>query len=395
MKNRIQKAGCLIVLLLSALAFSNTALAAGPTCKHGVINVGSVSTMTGPVDFSNAPLAAKAVFKEVNASGGINGCKIKYTIEDDKGDPQVAAQAARSLIYNKHVVAMAGSASLIGCEVNAGTYQRKGVLSIPGVGVDPACFNTPSIAPVNVGPYTATTAVAYYGSHYLKDKKVCAFFIIIGGTKEAYRRAIKRWETITGKKIHLLDNTLPVQGDYTPYLIKARNAGCDAVINNGTEPQVVQWVKTAEAQHIHNIDWLFLAPAYTDQVAKAIGDTNQPIYVATEWEPYTQKNSSANADWIRTMKAENRPLTAFSQGGYLAAKVLIQVIEGINGPVTRKSVTHALRTMQPISTPLSGTPYVFGKGKRHAPMQATKIVTLKNGKWKVLTQHWVNLNKAD
>ncbi|HYW76493.1 MAG TPA: ABC transporter substrate-binding protein [Gammaproteobacteria bacterium] len=380
-------------MLLGLLAFSGTASAAGPTCPNGSINVGSVSTMTGPVDFSNAPQAAKAVFKQLNANGGIDGCKINYIIEDDKGDPQIAAQAARDLILNKHVVAMDGAASLIDCEVNARLYQREGVMAVQGVGVDPACFNSPSVAPVNVGPYTATTAIAYYATKDLKVKNLCADFTIIGGTEKAYRRAIQRWEKLTGDKIRHLDMTVPVQGDLTPYLTKAREEGCDAVIYNGVAPQVVQWVKTAEAQHIHGIDWLFLAPAYSNHVAQALGDTGQPIYVATEWEPYTQKGSPANQGWIRSMKAAHRPLTAFSQGGYLAAHVLIDVIKHINGPVTHQSVTHALRNMKPIPTPLSGSPYVFGKGRRHAPMQATKIVTLRQGQWKVLTSNWVRLPK--
>ena len=49
----------------------------------------------------------------------------------------------------------------------------------------------------------------------------------------------------------------------------------------------------------------------------------------------TEKNSPANKDWIAAMKASNRPLTAFSQGGYLAAQVTVDVIKSIDGPVTR------------------------------------------------------------
>src|SRR5262249_44904240 len=152
-----------------------------------VIKVGAVSTITGVVDFSEVPKASKVVFDQLNAKGGLNGCKIDYTIADDKGDPQVATQAARDLIDNQEIVALAGSASLLDCQVNAGFYQRRGILSVQGLGVDSACFSTPSVAPVNVGPYTLSTVMAYYASQNLKRDKVCAFFIIIGGTQEAYK----------------------------------------------------------------------------------------------------------------------------------------------------------------------------------------------------------------
>lgn len=373
------------------MTLSGHAFAAGPTCTDGVIKVGAVSTITGVADFSEVPKAAQAEFDQINAKGGINGCKISYTIEDDKGDPQVAAQAARDLIDNQNVVAMVGSASLLDCQVNALTYQRKNVMSVQGLGVDSACFNSPSIAPVNVGPFTLTTAVLYYASQTLKAKNLCAFFIVIGGTQEAYKQSVLDWEKITGKKIHMLDMTLPAQGDVTPYLIKARDAGCDAVLNNDVEPLVVQWVKTADAQKITGIDWLFLAPGYTEQVAKALAGTNQPVYAGTEWEPYTDTNSPANKDWIASMNAAKRPLTAFSQGGYLSAKVFADLVRSINGPVTRESVSKALHAMHSVKYELSGMPYVFGEGKKHTPMRATKIVKLDHGAWKVVTPDWVVL----
>src|SRR5574337_2108712 len=145
--------GALLPLGLAVLAGSAFAK---PTCADGVIQVGAVSTITGVADFSEVPKATKAEFDRLNAKGGIDGCRIDYTIADDKGDPQVAAQAARDLIDNKKVVAMVGSASLLDCQVNALTYQRSNTLAVQGLGVDSACFNSPSVSPVNVGPFTLT-----------------------------------------------------------------------------------------------------------------------------------------------------------------------------------------------------------------------------------------------
>ena len=387
-------------LLTAALAgiglstIAGAAFAAGPTCKDGSIKVGAVSTVTGPADFSEVPKATQAAFDAVNAAGGINGCKIDYTTADDKADPAVAAQAARDLIDNKEAVALVGSASLLDCAVNSATYSRKKILSVQGLGVDAACFSSPNVAPVNVGPYTLSTAMAYYATNELKAKKLCAFFIIIGGTQEAYKKAIENWETISGQKVHLLDLTLPFLGDLTPYVIKARDAGCDAVLTNQVEPQVVQLIKTVDAQKISGINWLFLAPGYTQEVAKALADSKQPIYAGTEWEPYTEKGSAANAQWIADMQKAGRPLTAFSQGGYLAAELFLKVVASIDGEVTRESVGQALHDMQPLTNPLAGSAYIFGKDKTHSPMQATKVMKLESGAWKVETPDWVALPQA-
>lgn len=380
---------------LAVVGLSHTQAAAAPSCSAGPIKIGAVSTITGIADFSDAPKAAKAVFEQLNAAGGINGCKIEYTLQDDKADPQVAAQAARDLIDNREVYALAGGASLLDCAVNAGAYAKNNVLSVQGVGVDPLCFNAPSVAPVNVGPYTLTTVMLDYATRKLNAQKACAFIAVIGGTQEAYAAAIAAWEKRSGKKITLVDWTLPLQGDLTPYLIKARDAGCDAVLTNQVEPGVVQWVKTADAQKISGINWLFLAPGYTEGVAKALADSKQPVYIGTEWEPYTEADSAANKDWVATMDKAGLPKTAFSQGGYLAAKIMIDTIGGIDGEVTRDSIAEALKSGGEMKYPIAGSPYVFGKAKAHSPMQASKIMQLVDGKWTLKTPDWFTLAKAD
>ncbi len=384
-----------LLLASAAILLAATVSAkAAPTCENGPIQIGAVSTVTGIVDFSDAPRATQAVFQQLNDAGGINGCKIEFTIADDKGDPQVAAQAARDLIDNKGVVALAGGASLLDCAVNAATYDRNDVLAVQGVGVDPLCFNAPSVAPVNVGPYTLTTAVLDYATKDLGAKKLWTFFSIIGGTQEAYAAAVARWEKISGNTITFTDVTLPLQGDLTPYVIKARDAGCDAVLTNQVEPGVVQWIKTADAQKITGINWLFLAPGYTEGVSKALADSKQPIYVGTEWEPYTEA-TEANADWAKTMETAGLAKTAFSQGGYMAAKVLIDTISGIEGEVTRETVTAALKEGKELTYPIAGNAYAFGDAKAHSPMQATKIMQLVDGKWTVKTKDWFVLPAAE
>ncbi len=103
----------LLVTGIMMLGFTaGPAMAAGSaSCSGGTIKVGAVSTVTGVADFSECRKRRRRPLDQLNAAGGINGCKIDYTISDDKADAQVAAQAARDLIDNKEVVAMVGSAS--------------------------------------------------------------------------------------------------------------------------------------------------------------------------------------------------------------------------------------------------------------------------------------------
>src|SRR5215469_17027373 len=191
-------AGTACVTTLAAAACSSSTGSTG-SVSSGSIVVGSVNSLSGPVTFPEASQAAKAVFEKVNAAGGIDGKMIDYVTLDDKGDPATAAQDARLLITQDGAVALDGSASLLDCEVNAAFYAQSGISSVPGVGVDPACFGSPAIAPANVGPYLGTQAILQYGSQQLHLKKICGFFSIIAGTGSAYAHAVADWSAATGQ----------------------------------------------------------------------------------------------------------------------------------------------------------------------------------------------------
>jgi branched-chain amino acid transport system substrate-binding protein len=91
------------------------------------------------------------------------------------------------------------------------------------------------------------------------------------------------------------------------------------------------------------------------------------------------------------MSSANVPRTSFSEGGYLAATLFVDVLKGIKGEIDRASVTTALREMKPIDTPMIGTPYTFGMASQHAPNSSSKFVQLREGKWEVQTSNFVKL----
>ncbi|HEU5031349.1 MAG TPA: ABC transporter substrate-binding protein [Spirillospora sp.] len=380
------------ILAAAALLAAAAGCATGAAAGTGPIHIGSVSTLSGQVTFPEASQAARAVFDDVNAAGGIRGRKIAYTAGDDKGDPATAALAARDVIQNKHAVALAGGASLVDCQVDGPLYDRYAIADIQGTGVDPGCFRSPTISPTNVGPFLGTTLTLYYASEHLGLDRLCGFFSIIGSTGRAYHDGVTRWTKLTGRRLLIEDRSLSAQTtDYTPYILRARAAGCQGVFFNGTEPMDVGWVKAAHAQNVTGIKWLFLTSTYTDQAAKAFGPSGADVVALSEFEPYTDVRSSANQDWRATMTRHRVPLTSFAQGGYLAATHLVTVLRGIKGDITRASVLRALRTLRPLPSGMTGTPFAFGPGGAHASNLAGKFVRPGGSGWTVLTPGWIRL----
>ncbi len=347
-------------LAVTGLALAGCAGGGGGGGEGAPIVVGSVNTISGPATFPEASEAAAAVFDAYNEAGGLNGRTIDYRAIDDKGDPASATAAARELVGSDEAVALVGSASLIECEINAKYYEQEGILSVPGIGVDTGCFDSENISPANVGPYNDMTLTLLYGSEELGLTDICILLEIAGSTRPTYQAAIDRWTEITGKEPLYIDDTVPYgASDYTPYIVKARQEGCKALAINPIEPDAIGQVKAANAQGWDDVTWLYLTSVYSENFAEAIDNAGAGIYVPAEFYPFTEDNE-INAEWRELMTANGIGLTSFSQGGFLAAKYFIEVLESIDGDITRESVTEALRGMEPIENPMVGDPYQFG-----------------------------------
>ncbi|MFD7658750.1 ABC transporter substrate-binding protein [Actinosynnema sp. NPDC059797] len=353
------------------------------------VKIGAIAGLTGNFITAEVAKTAQRVFDDANEAGGVNGKKIEFIVKDDAGNPQRTAQVAREL-QDAGVVAMAASASFTDCDVNDAFYRQSRLSSVMAVAASPKCFQSPNIAPVNVGPFALMTAVLLHASQKLGAKAVCNFTVVLPGSEDAVKAALEKWERLSGQRLKVNDMTVQQSGDLTPYLLKAKQAGCDAILFNPAEQLVVPWLQAAKTQGMSDVDFLLLAPAYTDSVAKAVGPLGLSVHAGSEFEPFTS-DSLANKGWRDTVTRAEAQATAFSQGGYLAAKFTVEVLRSIRGEITRDSVNEALRTMTPIEDPMLGSPFVFGPGDAHAPNQASKIVRLTGLRWVVVDDTFITV----
>jgi ABC-type branched-subunit amino acid transport system substrate-binding protein len=96
-------------LVLAACALGGSAAAAHADC---VADIGVVLPLTGPIAavaqgmVKSADLAAE----QINAAGGVNGCKVALLMRDSQGQPSLAVDAARQLVDVSHVGAIVGEA---------------------------------------------------------------------------------------------------------------------------------------------------------------------------------------------------------------------------------------------------------------------------------------------
>ncbi|MFV0434585.1 MAG: ABC transporter substrate-binding protein [Leucobacter sp.] len=380
-----------VAAALAVAALAVTGCSAGGGDDDSPIRIGGVSSVTGPVPFPDIPAAAAAVFDRVNAEGGIDGRQIDYLSEDDAADPALASQAGRRLVDEENVVALAGSASMVDCSANAALYAQRGVVSIPGTGVDVACFNSANIAPVNTGPFESYTSLLYYASEELKAEKVCAIILGLPGLTEGYLASIDRWKEITGKDVAMTDTSVTFGDDPTPAILAAKSADCDAVVFNSTEPIATSFMGTVKQQGLlDEMQWLTITAAYTEAAISTLQDQNTlGLYVNSEFLPFTGDDPALD-DWRKTLTDADVPLTSLSVGGYVSATILVDVLKSIEGPITRESVTEAFRNLDDLENPLLGMPFTFGEADVHNPNRASQIVQATDDGWAVVSD-WIRL----
>ncbi|MDZ4100813.1 MAG: ABC transporter substrate-binding protein, partial [Hydrogenophaga sp.] len=93
-------------LCLTFAAAAVFAALAAPTWAQ--LRIGQTAGFSGPVaaGVKETTEGAKLYFDAINAKGGINGQKIELESLDDKFDPKLAAENARTLITNRQVLSL-------------------------------------------------------------------------------------------------------------------------------------------------------------------------------------------------------------------------------------------------------------------------------------------------
>lgn len=347
------------------------------------IKVGAISSARL---FPESVAAVKAYFDTVNAAGGIQGRPLQLITEDDQADVARAAAAARRLVEAEQVVAQVGSASALECAVNGRYYEQQGIVSIQGTGVDPVCFNTPNISPVNAGPYLSTVLALQFLTELRGRQRVCVYATGYAPVQaEAFNRELAAWSARTGRRLTASAIGMAPNQVLADKVRESVDAGCEGVVYAGIEAQVVDWMAAVGRLKAAGIDWVFLTPAYTAGIIERLGPSADGMFAMSEFEPWSSR-SGMLTDWRDVMTRGHVPRTSLSQGGYAAALVFVRVLRAIKGEIHRASVTRAFKELTPQKLPMLGTDYEFGPQRAHASNRAAVPVQLQGGRWTVV--HW-------
>jgi branched-chain amino acid transport system substrate-binding protein len=238
--------------LLGILAASALAL---PAAAQDYV-IGLTGALTGPPSSTYAPAvdALRIYLDRINASGGINGHKIKLVLADDGAKPSKAAANTKKLISQDNVILMINaSLSSTYAPVIAET-KRAGVPLLFASGVCP-----PSVYPLAAPLEFCTTGyAAHYDSQATLDfiKATAKGPVKIGFSAMAiplsrgemdYAMGVSKTMGITPVNEEVIP---PPTADYTPFATKLKDSGPNWVYS--WAPWVTQ-VRTLEA--LRKLGW--------------------------------------------------------------------------------------------------------------------------------------------
>lgn len=381
--------GCLgaAALALSACSSSGSNSGSG---GGGDIVIGSISSRTGPFAAGETQDGAKAVFDAVNASGGINGHKIKFLTEDDGGNASQSATLARQLVQSDKVMAMVGGESLNDCSSNFRLYQAEKIYNILGEGLSPACFSSPNIAVVSSGPFVSYPLTLYYMSNTLKLAPVCLLQPNEGIPLSTFESSIDTWRKVSGQKLTEI-TYLPTAGPSSA-VAKAKSDGCKGTVLAGVGPTFVSLYKTAAAQGLigkPGTAAVGFPLNYNADLPKQLGSAGTGLHVLSVTEPFTSASTNVKA-FESVMKAHGVAADAATMQGYIAANAAVAALKTVKGAYTRETVGAAFKAVN-YSTPLLAQPFRFVPQAN----RSGKFVTLTaSGTWDASGSTWVTLPKG-
>jgi branched-chain amino acid transport system substrate-binding protein len=362
-----------------------TEAAAAPAAGTPIV-LGGVSSYSGVDIFPESPDAAKAYFEKINAEGGVNGHPIEFLTEDDGDVPEKAATGAKKLVEEKNVLAMVGGGSIVDCTTNAKYYAEKGILSLAGVN---ACGpDAGNVASLNTGPFLGIMMGLTYMVKEQGVKKPCFSSLNIGLTPIFVDVFKPMWEAEMGMTVELILSE--PNEDLTAAVTKGKN--CDGVMLGYTEPNYIAYAGIAEAQGLTDgkIKYAMLTSGYSIDMLAKLGKAAEGWVVNSEFAPYTDAadTSPDMVEFKALMESAGLGVTSFAQGGYLAAKVMVEALKTVKGDYTRESVTAAIKAVN-YATPMLGEPFKWTPylGGAQANV-ASKIVGIEDGKF-VTVSDWV------
>ena len=349
------------------------------------VTVGAFTPITGPVPFyATLTHAADAYFHHVNDEGGISGWKIKYVTYDDGYEPARSVAAARRLVEDDKIFALAAA---VGTATNMAVipYAKETKLAMVGpIGGASAFFTEPNVFPLLPDYGWSAASDADYALGELKLKKIALLWENDELGRSAKRGFDLYMESQKATPVEELSFEVTTT-DFSPQIRRIANSGADAVILFGSNANLASALKTADRQDLKT-QWF--APFFTADPStfKLAGNLLNGVCFSSWLLPVASDEPEIKAYRESIPKYyPNDPVGVFGLNGWSNAALFGEGFKKLlasGKPLTRENLVAALDTLQ--NATVGGAHNVTFTPGDHRGTRQEAIIQAKNGAFEVV-----------
>jgi len=387
-------ASLIISLFVLSACGGGESVDSGGSAVRGVsdteIIIGSQNDLSGPAALLGKALvnAARLRFDQVNESGGINGRKIRFVVEDAQYQLPKAIQATNKLINRDNIFLMFLS---MGTPMNNAIMQTLFDASIPNI--FPISGGRQMVEPFR--PLMFTARGIYYdeiraGVRYFVEergaKNICAIYQDTDYGIEIFEAA-RDQTTSMGMELTEVSSHRPTDTDFTAAILKLKNAGCDTIMMGTIYKDTILIFDAARKMGWDDVSFVGQNAAVSGAVATADNGVAEgyfafvhiaPAYEGDDMTPEAAKFFSDYKE--RFGEAPDYPAIE----GYRGADALVVALEKAGRDLTPASLVAAFESMSEYND-IFGYRLTFSPTD-HKGVDKSTLVTVKDGRWVKLAE---------
>lgn len=353
------------------------------------IVIGTHQDLSGPIKGWGVPVAngMKMATEEINASGGINGRKIKLVVEDSGYDPKKAVLASQKLIERDKIFAMVGPMGSPTVLAAQDILLDAGVLQLFPLTAAEFTFKFDPAKPQerlkfnNLLPYVESTRAALkYMIETKNFKKPC----IMHQDDEYGKNVLDGFnQQLAAMKVQPASITSYKRGasDFSAQVAKMKSDGCDLVVLGAVLREPIGTM--SEAKKLGwEVTFLGATPVNVLEVPALGKEVVEGLYAASNFEiPYEDTAKGKVKDWlVNYKKMFNADANTQAIIGYNAVMTFAHYANKAGKDLTGQKMLDALESGDKFQDIFNSPPTVFSK-TNHLATTVTQVQQVKNGRW--------------
>lgn len=368
----------LLASLACAVFFASPA-GASETAGHGEIRIGMVNALSGPASGLGKGMleGAHAVFKEVNANGGVHGRKISLVVADDGYEPDNTVEETLKMVQEQKVFSLFG---FVGTPTTNAALPLVAELNVPLVGVFSGAMSLRWPVKRHVFNVRASyddeteALVAHLFEQGAKSVAVMYQYdgfglAVLSGTNKALA---KRGATVMATGTYQR-NTVAIKSGLAAML----EAQPDAIVMVGTYAPIAAFIKAARASGLKS-QLATVSFVSTDDLVPLVGQDGNGV-VISQVVPFPEDAGSMVARECRVVLAKhaNARLGFVNFEGCISARLMVAALERAGKELTRQGLIDALDAMAAVDL---GGITVSLSSNNHQAMSQVFLTQIRDGR---------------